>query len=289
MPLKNEKNNKRYSNLLDILTYHIPLYNGPIVLPSLEDLQLDDISILNRSVKVKRKKPEKKIYMINSAFRNKNRINIDGGSSIANNILTIPLYDTEENNIIKPFWNPYCRDVSNNILSTSDTNPLMSMLSRKPILIKNIPNSNIHMIQRNTNVDTKLINPKMCPSFTAFEFTQNSDPINLNDPTTLKIKIAKMIKFKPSKELKSYLNRCFGTHRYFYNKCVATVNKKYSDQYYVYKNRRTEQKCCYKIDAKNNIFCEQSSMLEHKNTKNNIHDSTEIEYIKASHFCDPKK
>ena len=92
--------------------------------------------------------------------------------------------------------------------------------------------------------------------------------------------ITKSIKFKPSKELKIYLNKCFGTHRYFYNKGVNMINDSYKSQLEKYKKRNKLDKCCAliknKLCTRKNIpetfFCKKHSLRKLKFIYHDIKD-----------------
>ncbi len=58
-------------------------------------------------------------------------------------------------------------------------------------------------------------------------------------------KIARKIKFFPSKDLKKYFNNCFGTYRYFYNKTISYLNQKYNEKLDDIKLRKCFGICCH--------------------------------------------
>jgi IS605 OrfB family transposase len=82
----------------------------------------------------------------------------------------------------------------------------------------------------------------------------NQNIPNLEEVETEKLTVAKKIRFYPNKEQKEYLNKCFSFHRYFYNKTIEEINKRYNKRkeefnssptcIFCSKNKTSNSFCC---------------------------------------------
>ena len=200
-----------------------------------------------------RKKPEKKSYMLEFPLRSKNKISKDKLRSLETDILTIQSSKISEAELItsekdlKPFWNSFCQTMSTRLLSMQKTDfPDSAFNLSKIYAPTTIQNSQLYQILKSKKQTKKNLQKT---SFQSLQFLQQDSTEKEN------IKVAKMIKFKPNRELKLYLNKCFGAHRYFYNKCVYTINNKYNSQLEFYKNRYKNKECCCMTDTQKGTYC----------------------------------
>lgn len=104
--------------------------------------------------------------------------------------------------VVKPFWTKECKNLSNRIWLPNYIN----YDEQKYIQCSNTISYSFVPITNNTNV--------CVPSITPYKQTK---------PSSLKIKI----RFFPTKEQKMFFQKCFGTHRYFYNKTIHTILNTY--------------------------------------------------------------
>jgi transposase len=104
-------------------------------------------------------------------------------------------------------------------------------------------------------------------------------------------KITRTIKFKPSIELKKYLNKCFGTYRYFYNKGVRYIKDKYERNCEIVKHRIKKNKCCHKHNGKfichkqlfNSTYCK-----DHESNKTAYNIRYNIQELRKQLILSPK-
>src|SRR5690606_22325631 len=76
--------------------------------------------------------------------------------------------------------------------------------------------------------------------------------------TTKYTKVSRTIIFKPSSDLKTYLDKCFGTFRYFYNTGVKLINDTFREDMERFSYRRDKGLCCFELPL-------------HKRKKNIVH------------------
>lgn len=70
--------------------------------------------------------------------------------------------------------------------------------------------------------------------------------------------VTQKIRFYPNQGQKILFNKCFGAHRFFYNKTIALINKKYEDRKQEFNNLKTCVHCkSNKMD--NSLTCEKHS------------------------------
>ena len=219
------------------------------------------------SSKIKHK-PDAKLYMLECPLRNKNKICTDKLNFLKINIQTIQLSHTSQAGLISkgknliPFWNKFSAEMSKKLWSHHKigSHVLDSNLSKISVNTS-IPNSSLKIIKYKKLTSKN----SQKTSYQSLRFLQ-PDITDHVDTT----KITRTIKFQPSMELKKYLNKCFGTYRYFYNKGVRYLKDKYNNNSKIIKYRIKKNKCCHKDNGKfvchkqlfNSTYCE-----KHKNCK----------------------
>lgn len=217
-------------------------------------LKEDIEGILSSSLtnyKTKKIKRVKKLYMQEFPLKNKNQISIDKSFISPINIQTIKLSQISQVEsissvqVLTPFWTEFSTAISKKLLSSHmiDSFDLDSNFSK--ISVANlIPNSSLTVIQQNINLHQKNL-PKT--SYQSLQFLQP----NITEVENIKtVKIARRIRIFPSKKLKKYLNNCFGTYRFFYNKGVEYIKTNDENKKKLISDRIKENKCCVRKDEK---------------------------------------
>lgn len=252
-----------------------------------------------------RKKPDKKLYMLESPPKNNNLISIDKSLILPTNILTTPLSLTSPAELISKekaltkFWKPSSTTMSKKLLFTplidsrdSDTNLLKTSVNTS------IPNSLLTATIKNLNPQVRNYPMTYYQSFrflpqniTEVENTNQTIQTEIKEVIneTLKkdqnlTKISRRIKISPTKKLKLYLNKCFGAYRFFYNKAVKYMKDGYDNKKKLFAERKEHNKCCFyhnnKFTCDEMIYNESNHVnfycKKHKNQKVSYYSTCDI-------------
>lgn len=291
---------KKHKNITN--SQEIPLDDGPMK----EKLNITEQTEVIDDIKLKkRKKPEKKSYIVECPLKNKNQICKDKLNILETNTLDIELSKISEAELItdgeglRPFWNLSSQMMSKKLWSTQkiDCQDLVVNLS-KTYVDTSIPSSQLYLMTYPEKLKKKNL-PKtsyLSLQYSRQDFMERENIKIIDGKVTFEqkkdtyTKITKSIKFKPSKELKLYLNKCFGTHRYFYNKGVDLINKYYEKQISIYKKRNSTGKCCAFLvndfcsntAEKKTLFCKKHKKRKLKFDYYNIQDLRDKLIIKTN-------
>lgn len=221
--------------------------------------QMEDIEDMQLK---KKKKPEKKLYTLELALRNKNKICKDKSNILGVDFLNIKLSKTLEAGLItdekglKPFWNLFSQTMSKRSWSSLKTDcPDSAMNLSKTSVDTMVPNSQLFLMKQHKKHKKNLqktsyqsLRYSRLDSMEKGNIQKTNDKNKIGKDTPEKItynKISRSIKFKPSDKLRNYLNQCFGTHRYFYNGGLYLIKRRYEKQLKRYQKRKNKNKCCY--------------------------------------------
>jgi putative transposase len=206
---------------------------------------------------------KKKIsYMIDSHPRNKNKISTDKLHFYNNNILqfkTPSFIEPVDVHNLMPFWTNYSKILSDKLWFSQMIESYSHLIASDISSTISIPHSSLTVIKHKPNIHKKN-SPKTC----SFQFLQP----NIVDTQNIKYKIARKIKIFPSNDLKKYFKKCFGAHRFFYNKTIKHFNDNYNRRLDDINLSKSFGICCH-IDknkkCNNRVLAEEFGLDAHEN------------------------
>ena len=145
------------------------------------------------------------------------------------NILDTPLSkisdleSTINDQASKPFWNNCSKEISKKLwLPTLTVSPDSGSISFNGCL----NNTEQYWSQW---IKPKETNERSC-LMTSWKFLPSLQPVTMAQESIQRTVVTRKIKIHPSKRQKELFQKCFQSHRFFYNKAIKYINTKYSDR-----------------------------------------------------------
>jgi putative transposase len=151
----------------------------------------------------------------------------------------------------KPFWNNSSKEISNTLWSPIPIDsPDWDLTSFNGCL------NNLEPTYRQYNHQKE--KPEKNLLTTSWKFLQSFQPDTMGQEITSIV--TRKVKVFPTERQKRLFNKCFGTHRYFYNKAIEAINKRYNQRLEEFKSSPTCIHNCQSVKLENSFSC-----LKHQN------------------------